>query len=176
MTFYKWQSTGRKRKILKKSKKNVRILSNSMCACVRVCVRACVCVTVCVCMHVFVQVIIAYHCVWTYEWYLECVRTKIHALHDKFEVVSWMYEARCVAKVATDWQSKNVLVYFIFLYICVRSCGCVCIWWWFWKRKKKIPSSLHDEENKVLICERNKRRGMVIRITLKVVVMRHVIL
>ena len=60
MTFYKRQSSGRERKILKKSKKiekycqkNVRIVDNFLCVCM------------CAYVFVFVSVIFAYYCVRT---------------------------------------------------------------------------------------------------------------
>ena len=58
---------------------------------------------------------------WTYKWYLVSVCIKIHASCNKFEVVSWIYEAWCLAKVTTDWLSKKILFIF-FLYIHVCAC------------------------------------------------------
>ena len=55
-----------------------------------------------------------------------CVCMKIHALHDKFEVVSWMYETRRVAEDATDWPRKVFLICF-FIYSCVFMCVVVIL-------------------------------------------------
>ena len=93
------------------SQKNVRIVYHSLCVCVQVC------------MCVFVEVIFAYHCVWTYKWYLICVCMKIHARHGKFEVVTWMYQTQCVAKFAEDWPRKK----FIFCFLYIHMCVCVCV-------------------------------------------------
>ena len=45
---------------------------------------------------------------------------KIHVPRDKFEVASWMFETWCVAKVVTDWTSKEIIFCLFFLYIRVR--------------------------------------------------------
>ena len=74
--------------IEKYNQKKVRIEYNSLC--VYVCV--CVCVYVCVCVCVgYISVFIVCG---TYNLYLTCLRMKIHALCEKFDVVSWMYKAQ----------------------------------------------------------------------------------
>ena len=55
---------------------------------------------------------------------------KIYASRSKFEVVSSMYETRCVTKFATDWlNEKHIMcVYtYIYIYSCVYVCVCVCV-------------------------------------------------
>ena len=91
-------------KIEKYSQKNVRIVYNLWC----------------VCGGIFV-----YYCVWMGKYCFVCVCMTIYAPHDKFEVVSWMYEMRGVAKFVTDWLRK------IFLFISLYIRACVCVWWWF---------------------------------------------
>ena len=80
------------KKIEKYSQKNVRIVYTYLCVCVCVCVCACVCIYV------------GYICV------LLCVDLKVIfsmcVYEGKFEVVSWLYEMRCVAKVKTDCQTS----------------------------------------------------------------------
>ena len=48
----------------------------------------------------------------------------IHVLLDKFEVVSWMYEMRCVAKFATRLTKKKAFYLCFFIYIFVSVCVC----------------------------------------------------
>ena len=80
---------------------------------------------------------------------------------DHFYIVSWIYESRCVAKVATVWASN----FFVFM----------CVWLWFYLRNK-LSSLLHYEENIVLICKHSRRRNMVDQNAINIMVMRHVIL
>ena len=81
------------------------------------------------CVCVCVLVIFAYYCVRTYKWHLTCACMKVHASCDKFEVVSWMYETRCVAKVSTDWPRRKNICFFIYSFVC--ACVYACVWWWF---------------------------------------------
>ena len=76
-------------KIEKYSQKNVKIVYNCVAGWGYICVLLCVDVSVCM---------------------------KIHAPLDEFEVVSWMYETRCVAEFATDWPRKKLYIY---IYICM---------------------------------------------------------
>ena len=80
-------------KIEKYTQKNVKIMNNSL--------------WVCVCVGFCVDYICALLCVVI----LACVCMKIHALRGKFEVVFWIYELWCVAKVMTVWSSNKILLY-----------------------------------------------------------------
>ena len=53
------------------------------------------------------------------------VCVKILVPHSKFDVVSRIYEARCVAKPAMIDRVKKFRLIFFYIFVCV--CVCVCV-------------------------------------------------
>ena len=96
-----------------KSKKFVMLELHITCVCVCVCVS--VCVYVCVCVY-YIYVLL---CVVVYVIVSMCVSMMIHALHCRFEVISWVYESQCVAKGSGSWEMVGGFGRIKFFLLCV---------------------------------------------------------